>query len=155
MTKNTIRIHTANVNLDTELRAMFKGWYISSTSSQEILPIETKLTFTSDANFHDRAYLHIHYNLNKDGYCCGVQLFVAHPKLVDTLSFRLSYKLNVIYEMSTHPYMEYIREVNYTRGLTGETLAALRQYIRDHPADYVEQNAGYIAILRAGREVVK
>lgn len=154
MTIPLIPIHVANLNLDTDIRRMFQGWYITSTSDQKQLEMNTQLSFPPEASLHDRAYLHIHYELNKHGYCCGVQLFLAHPKLAETLCFRIGYKLNIVYEMSQHPYMDYLREVQH-KSFNDDPMNCLKQYIKDHPSNYVETNLGYIAMLETRRVSTK
>lgn len=155
MTVQTIPIHVQNLNIDTDIRKMFSGWYITSSSSKSRLHMGAQLTFSDKKNLHDRAYLHIHYETNNDGYICGVQLFVAHPKHVDTVCFRLSYTLTQIREMSQHPYMDYLHDVEASRGFEGNPLQALFVYLNDHPADYVEQNKGYHGMLDTGRQTTK
>ncbi len=154
MTNQTIPILVNNVALDRDIRKLFTGWYITSSSSENPMPMDSTMVFSDDRHHHAQAYLHIHYETNQHGYYCGVQLFVAHPKLVETLCFRIGYKLNVIYEMSSHSYMDYLREVQ-SESFHGDKLAALRRYIKDHPADYVETNPGYVAMLEAGRQLIK
>lgn len=155
MSVQTIPIHMQNLNLDTDIRKKFAGWYITSTATQERMDMDAQLTFSSKKNLHDRAYLHIHYELNKDNYACGVQLFVAHPKHVDTLCFRVSYTLVQVQEMSKHPYMDYLRDLNSSRGFTGDPMIALIEYLKDHPANFVETNKGYLSMLDAGRGSIK